>query len=455
MALLMWATVDKDNRFSRTWAEAQALKDELFRRAKYGEITGDEADAEAVRLGLGSLSRRPGPEEFRPEFETHWTLPMAVAWIAYLDLDEVREWSVPYRAECFNWRWQRWRVGFDGPVHEGWHLEQRHQPTLSLFSLSSIHDGVTGDRELAMPVKNAREALWLALREGFFAANGIDSATGRRVEIPALEWHELVLVEAKNETDEVRRGLLGDGYRDVLFPAAPLRGFWRRPEERPRPTLPPIMPPTGFGYMPLFCAAQWIATEGGKVEIDPANFEVWRAAFEQLLDRISSNEVAISGMRENVRELIDGVVFAGCQIDYPFSDDPTGLGWSEAYYIQSYPYLGDEHWRRGFDDSLRNCDDTRWTQLMVAKGDVRSHWPFSKSPETSTGLPGRPPKAKHLISDEMQRRANESRLAASLAQEAEALLDWLTASHPTAARPTRRTISNNLRADYRRLKDTK
>jgi hypothetical protein len=191
--------VDQDNRFSGTRAEAQALREELFHRASIGELTGDQADAEAVRLGLGSLSRRPGPEEFRPEVETYWTLSMAVAWIAYLDLDEVREWSAPYRAECFDWRWQRWRVGVDGPVYEGWHLEQRHKPTLSMLSLSSIYDDVVDDKELAMPVKDAREALWVALREGFFAATGIDTKSGRRVEIPALEWHELVPVEAGNQ----------------------------------------------------------------------------------------------------------------------------------------------------------------------------------------------------------------------------------------------------------------
>ena len=94
----------------------------------------------------------------------------------------------------------------------------------------------------------------------------------------------------------------------------------------PRPTLPLIMPPTGFGYMPLFCAAQWIATEGGKVEVDPADVEVWRAAFDQLLDRISSNEVAISGMRENVRaSRSTEVAFAGCQIDFPFRTTQRGL----------------------------------------------------------------------------------------------------------------------------------
>lgn len=72
-------------------------REKLFERAKYGEISGEEADAEAVRLGLSRFSSEPGPDEFRPEDLTHWTLPMALAWIAYMDLKEVREWSAPYR----------------------------------------------------------------------------------------------------------------------------------------------------------------------------------------------------------------------------------------------------------------------------------------------------------------------------------------------------------------------
>ena len=33
--------------------------------------------------------------------------------------------------------------------------------------------------------------------------------------------------------------------------------------------LPPLVPPEGPGYMPLYCAAQYIATRDGTVEIDP------------------------------------------------------------------------------------------------------------------------------------------------------------------------------------------
>ena len=449
------ATVDEDNRFSGTRAEAQAIKDELFRRASTGELTGEQADDEAVRLGLGSLSRRPDPKEFKPEAETHWTIPMAVAWIAYLDLDEVREWSAPYRSECFDWRWQRWRVGFDGPVHEGWHLEQRHKPTLSLLSLSSIYDKVTDDRELAMPVKDAREALWVALREGFFAATGIDTESGRRVEIPALEWHELIPVEAQGESDEVRRGLLGSGYREVLLPTKPLQGFWRRPAPRERITLPPIMPPTGFGYMPLFFAAQWIATEGGTVDIDPDDVRVWQEPFADLLAAIASGAVKVVGVNGHQTQPVPAHLFIGMQVDYPYADTSIEMILSDELVLRSHPYVDDEHWRKGFDDALVSRGGDRWKRLTVERADIRRLWPFTAKQETSTGLPGRPAKARHLIGDEMKRRAAESRLAASLAQEAKALLSWLTISHPTVARPTERTIANNLRNEYRRLKGTK
>jgi hypothetical protein len=59
--------------------------------------------------------------------------------------------------------------------------------------------------------EGAQEALWIALREGFFVAGGIDFKTGRGVDIPALDWNELVPVQGKGESDEVRFGLLGDG----------------------------------------------------------------------------------------------------------------------------------------------------------------------------------------------------------------------------------------------------
>lgn len=372
---------------SQNPATVQDQRDQLFDRAKYGEITGDYADAEAIRLGLGSLSHKPGPDEFRPEAVTHWTLPMAVAWIAYRDLEEVREWSAPYRAECLHWIWQRWRVGLDGPIQEGWHLDRRSKPTLSLLRIGAAIDCVE-EKPPAMTIGEAQEALWIALQEGFFAASGIDTETDRRVEIPPLDWHELVVVEGKGEVDEVRRGLLGSGYRDPLVPSVAIRGLWREPVEKAM-RLPALVRPDGDGYMPLYCAAQWIASESGQVNFSPEDPPRWRAAYTALLAAITSEKIRVVGLRSGEREIIPSHIFAGIQVDYPFEDPELELMVGPELYLRSYAYRDDEHWRGGFDDALIQKREDKWTRLMVDKPSVRRLWPGrpSKSSLATGALP--------------------------------------------------------------------
>jgi hypothetical protein len=455
----MWATVDKGNRFSGTWAEAQAIKEEIFRRASIGALTGNEADAEAERLGMGALSQQPGRDEFRPENLSQWTFAMAVAWISYRDIEEVRNWSSPYREACFDWIWRRYRVGLDGPIQEGWHLEQRHRPTLSLLAIGAALDGAEGGKPLAMPVRDAKEALWAALQEGLFSANGIDLETDRRTEIPALDWHELVAVEGRGEIDEVRRGPMGSGFRDLLLPSTALRGIWRPVSEKPL-TLTQSIPPAGEGYMPLYCAAQWIATKGATVEFDPKDGSFWRTAYDELLSAIASEKVRVVGTHNGQREVVPGFHFAGCQVDYPYSSAELDVLAGEDVYLRSYPYLDEEHWRGGFDDALINRREERWTRLMVEKGDVRARWPYplSETHEENalrSGMPGRPAKSRHLIEDEFRRRATAGELADSLTVEADVLLEWLRSAHPHYPRPTTRTIENYIRDEYRRQKTTK
>jgi hypothetical protein len=67
-----------------------------------------------------------------------------------------------------------------------------------------------------------------------------------------------------------------------------------------------------------------------------------------------------------------------------------------------------------------------------------------------TGFPGRPPKGKHLIEREFQRRADAGEVCSTLHDEADALLEWLISEHPSAPPPTVKTIKNNIRSLYRR-----
>jgi len=427
--------------------DQQDQRDELFERAKVGEITGEEADAEAIRLGLGSLSHQPGPDEFRPEAETQWTLVMAVAWIAYLDLDEVREWSAPYRAEYYHWLWQRWRRGADSSIYEGWHLEQRSRPSLSLLGISDAARSVTGSKPPVLAVSEAEEALWVALREGLFSASGIDTETGRRVEIPTLDWRELVAVENRGQVDEVRRGLMASGYREVLVPSAAVRGFWHRRKVM-RPSLPQLVPPTGHGYMPLFCAAQWIATEGGARDFDPADAAFWQPAYGVLLAAIASEKLRAIGVKGGQPEPVPPYLFAGIRVDYPFSDSPLDMILSDDLILRSYPYINDEHWRDGSDDALVNRRGDHWRRLMVEKGEVGALWPFELR-DRGTGTPGRPTKSIHLILDEFERRIARAETGRVLREEATALIEWLKIAHPFVDRPTRKTVENRIRSRFR------
>jgi len=430
-------------------------RDELIGKVNYGELTPDEAEAEAKRLKLAPLRSLPDPRDFNPAKEAQWSLPMAVAWIAFRNLGDVREWWDKYRTQCWEWYWRKWRVGPDGEIHEGWFLEQRHNPTLALMGIASaLDERPDRDPKYSMTIGEAKAALWTALQTDCFTASGVDQECGRRVPIPALTWYQLRYFE-HNDRDELRPDPLDtrgtDRYRDVLVPSAFMWGLWPQPPPvQGSIGLPALMSPTGDGHMPLYCAAQWLATKGGVKDFNPEDSEIWRAAYGELLAAISSGKLTVIGTRDGEREPVPGFQFADCQVDYPFGNSPFDLIMSETLYLRSYPYLDEEHWRRGFDDALINRRGERWSRLMVAKSDVRQRWPFSADEPTRTALPGRPT-SKHLILGELQRRASKGELEATLRDQAEVLVAWMAKAYPAHPQPTSKTIENAIRSRYREL----
>jgi len=433
-------------------SDATDQRDQLVERAKRGEITGAQADAEAVRLGLGSLSSTPSSDAHRAEDEPHWTLAMVLAWIIYLDLDKVRDWSAPYRARCWLWVRKPWRSGPDGPVREGWFLEQRERPTVPLLAMIAATEPVQEGRAF-VPFGEARGDLWHLLQQGYVHATGIDTVTGRRVPIPPLDWHELEPVQGPGEADEVRRGRVGEGYREVLFPSSSVRGTWRR-KSKLVADLPELMPPSGHGYMPLFCAAQWIATQGGRVTFNLWDEEPWHPAFAQLLAAIASEKVRVTGMRGALREMVPAVVFASLRVFYPSGNaDDLFLGAGEAY-LQSWPYIDEEHWHGGFNDQITSHHRQQWSHLMVEKGDVRDLWPFSEPLPPKSGTPGRPT-SSHLFVQEMERRARLGLLLPSLAAEARHLSQWLADNHKSMPQAKPDSVRTSIRARYWELKRDK
>jgi hypothetical protein len=155
--------------------------------------------------------------------------------------------------------------------------------------------------------KEAEHALWQALEEGLLQATGISAQTRQRRPIPAHEWPDLGYFEER-EKDVVRvrkpSRLPSGGYEDVAFPRKGVMALWTEQLEKPAIQLPSTVRPSGPGYMPLYCAAQWIATAGGTRSFEPSDVSVWKTAYSDLLARLASEDVKVIGFREGTSEPI-------------------------------------------------------------------------------------------------------------------------------------------------------
>jgi hypothetical protein len=190
---------------------------QLIGQVEIGQLSIVDAEAVALRLNLGPLASVPAIDAFDPTREVHWSLAMAVAWIAYRDVQEVREQWNDYRLECWDWHHRRWQRGFDGPVYDGFVLEQRSAATLPRLSLYEAVQSVSDEVAHVMTIRDAREALWISLQTECFAASGVNQRTRLRQVIPALELYELEGYEAHGHVDELRNSplLASLTYREV------------------------------------------------------------------------------------------------------------------------------------------------------------------------------------------------------------------------------------------------
>lgn len=108
------------------------------------------------------------------------------------------------------------------------------------------------------------------------------------------------------------------------------------PEEWP---FPETMKPDGLGYMPLYCAAQWIVSCGGSFSFDPKDETYWKPACDALLARLATEEIRVIGFEHGEPQPVPAHCFAGCRVSYPFSDTPLELILGEDLYLWSPIYL--------------------------------------------------------------------------------------------------------------------
>ena len=336
-------------------------RDDLIDDVQNGRMSPEAAEEEAARLGLPPLASVPDPASYNPMVETWWTLVMAIAWIAWRSPRKVCEFWDTYRRECWDWHYGGVRQGPGTPVQDGWFLKRREPATVSRLILETKRDKANGllpDDWIS--VEDVKAKLWKALSDNVMQATGMERPNGEeRVLIPDHEWCDLAPFQRKGRTVLlVRKGQSvsgASGYNDVMVLRQSVMALWPlvRREECDK-LLPPTMSPDGPGYMPLYCAAQWIATRGGNFTFDPHHTPNWHAPYADLLARISSGEVTVTGVRDGIGGKLDPHLFASVRVAYPFSYEPFALIVSGDLYLASCTYLNEEEWRAGSDDSLQD-----------------------------------------------------------------------------------------------------
>jgi hypothetical protein len=340
-------------------------------------------------------------------------------------------------------------------------LKPREPGTLSRLILEAKRD------KPGISVEDAKAKLWKALSDNVMQATGMKLPNGEeRVLIPDHEWCDLVPFQRKGRTDLlVRKGQSvsgASGYNDVMVLRQSVMALWPlvRREECDK-LLPPTMSPEGPGYMPLYFAAQWIATRGGNFTFDPHHTPNWHGPYADLLARISLGEVTVTGVRDGIGGKLDPHLFASVRVAYPYADEPLDLILSEDVYLASGAYINEEHWRAGSDDNLQNRRGVEVARIQVLKTDMVRWWPFGlveAAAETSavaptSGAPGRP-SSMHLIEDEHRARWERGNALPGVAAEARALHDWFRKAHPDKKPPKAGTIENRIRHEHRRRKAT-
>src|SRR5215211_5848840 len=87
-----------------TWIDFEPSRsDEILYLARQEEITPQEAEAMAAAEGLPPFEQQPELPAFDPMEESRWSIVMAVAWIAWRDIDLVRENCPGFRSKSTHW----------------------------------------------------------------------------------------------------------------------------------------------------------------------------------------------------------------------------------------------------------------------------------------------------------------------------------------------------------------
>jgi hypothetical protein len=439
-----------------------SARDIVIHKARVGEITPEEAEAEAERQGFGPLATKPSPVDFDPTLMPDWSLPMALAWIAWRTIDAVREHCADYREKCLLWFPGSCNVptedGREFKRVDGYELRSLQRSTSVRLALVEAH--LSSEEKLPqtcqMTIAKAERELFSALAAGNLVAIGKDDAR-RVVDIPQREWPYLHLFE-EQESDVLKRDALDatPAFTEIKLWKSDLQRLW--PEFLVQSyMIEPMMQPGTAGYVPFCAALHWIMTRGGTVDKNLEDFGSWEACVQRLLPLLSTGEVQIVGRPSTggPATIIASETFAGVLVSHALKDDLWVIVGYDPW-ISCTPYIDQQHWNTDFNDKLylSHYGPASWTHLQARKSDLLREFKFENLREElapvayKTGAPGRP-SSKQLITAEFDARRQRGETAGTVKLEADALANWLRVTHPSAPQMTAKTIENQIRAPFR------
>jgi hypothetical protein len=296
-------------------------RDILIDRVRRGELTPEDAEQEAERHGFGPLATKPPLTEFDPDKMHWWSLPMAVAWIAWRNSAIVRDHCAEFAKQCLYWTSQSWNVPINNGTEfariEGHELKELGRPTVCRLALAEALPPI-------MTVAEAEKQLFAELAAGRIIAIAKD-ATGNVVEIPQREWPYLQRYE-EGQADVLKYAALDSraAFSEIKLERESLEQVWPQSLVNANEPRLPILPT--FGAISLALAAHWIASERGTVPIllsvTNTNSERWRNAYRDLAGAICAGHVEATGRKDEnaAPEPIPAHLFADIPVCFPSHD---------------------------------------------------------------------------------------------------------------------------------------
>jgi hypothetical protein len=209
-------------------------REDILTLARGGLLTPKEAEAEAAARGWGRFAVEPPLPAFDPMNVSRWSLAMSLAWIAWRDIELVRDMQPEFRSQCTHWVFQESRVPVEATEEgarfqefRGWVVEQKRPATISLLKFFAA-DAQDDDAPKAMPFYEAETSLWQALADGVVTGVAIDGS-GKPTDVPEREWPYLKIYEEKNR-DVLKYEALGPViFEQVKLKRVELLKTWPRP----------------------------------------------------------------------------------------------------------------------------------------------------------------------------------------------------------------------------------